>query len=158
MQLDVTETAVANIARKGGTAIVDLLELDPKIKKLKLDAKRAAVKEATVDMDDVIAELNVLAEAGAEDDGDDGVQAILDEAVAARIDAKRDRDVVHFLRAQDLLGLNLPGIQDLTSERKNGLELAISRLLCRAPSRVPLHQKKLASCWIFNGTIGELPG
>ena len=26
MRLDVTETAVANIARKGGTAIVDLLE------------------------------------------------------------------------------------------------------------------------------------
>jgi len=26
MQLDVTETAVANIARKGGTALVDLLE------------------------------------------------------------------------------------------------------------------------------------
>ena len=26
MQLDVTETAVANIAREGGTAIVDLLE------------------------------------------------------------------------------------------------------------------------------------
>lgn len=26
MRLDVTETAVANIARKGGTAIVDLLK------------------------------------------------------------------------------------------------------------------------------------
>ena len=78
------------------------------------------------------------------------------ELVRAGIDAERDRDVMHFLRLQDLARVDFPGVQDLAAQRHDGLELAIARLLRRAAGGVAFDQEQLAALRILRRAVGEL--
>ena len=89
----------------------------------------------------------------------DLVIAQADRSRRAGIDADRDADVVHFLRAQRSRRLDLPGVQDLAAQRHDGLELAVARLLGRAAGGIALDQEQLASAlgsWLVQSA--SLPG
>ena len=73
-----------------------------------------------------------------------------------RIDTDGDADVVHFLRAADLAGLEFPGVQDLATQRHDGLEILGARLLGRATGGITFNQKQLGAGWILAGAVGQL--
>ncbi len=65
------------------------------------------------------------------------------EAIGPGVDAERHADVVHFLRAQELCGVDLPSVQYLAAQRHHGLRFPVTGLLRRAPGRIALDEEQL---------------
>ena len=80
------------------------------------------------------------------------------EVVAGRVDPDGHGDVVHFLGAQDLRGVDLPGVQDLAAQRHDGLELAVAGLLGGAAGGVALDQEELGALRVLAVQSASLPG
>ena len=80
------------------------------------------------------------------------------ELVGAGVDADRDADVVHLLRAEQLAGLDLPCVENLAAQRHDGLRLAIASLFRRAARRIALDEEELREIRLLARAIGELTG
>jgi hypothetical protein len=78
------------------------------------------------------------------------------QVCGARVNAERGRDVVHFLRREDVCGLDFPGVQDLAPQRHDRLERAVARLLGGPAGRVALDQEQLAALRLLQRAVGEL--
>jgi hypothetical protein len=63
---------------------------------------------------------------------------------------------VHFIGGQDSRAGDFPGVQDLATQRHDGLEFLVAGLLCRAASGIALHQKKFGAREVLRNAIGEL--
>ena len=59
-----------------------------------------------------------------------------------RVDAERDRDVVHLAVGEQAAGLDLPGVEHLAAQRKNRLQLFIAAGFGRAARRVAFDQEQ----------------
>ena len=78
------------------------------------------------------------------------------EVIAVGIEADGDGDIMYFLRGEDLLAIDLPGVQNFTAQGHDGLKLATARLLRRTTGGVTLHQKQLRALGLATGTIRQL--
>ncbi len=72
------------------------------------------------------------------------------QVIRGRINADCHGNIMHLLRSQDFTGGDLPGIEDFPAQGHHGLELAITRLLGRAPGGITLHQKQFGA-----GDVGQ---
>ena len=79
--------------------------------------------------------------------------AINAEAYADRLD-----DVHHRLGFEDAVPLHFLHIQNLTTQRKDGLEVAVAALLGRATCGVTLDEEDLALLRVLVRAVGELTG
>ncbi len=110
----------------------------------------------------------MLDEQGAQQGGDMqavgvGVGEDADLAVAqlgqiggARIDADGHGDVMYFLAGEHLAAVDLPGVQDLATQRHDRLKLLVPRLLGGAAGRVAFHQEQLGAHRVLPGAVGQL--
>ncbi|MNT36245.1 hypothetical protein D3C72_1723160 [compost metagenome] len=62
---------------------------------------------------------------------------------------------MHFLRREDFIGRNFPGVQDLTFQRHDRLEFTIARLLGGTACRVPFDEEQLGAIQILRGAIRQ---
>ena len=88
----------------------------------------------------------------------DAVIAQPRDVIRGGLDTERDRDVVHFLRGEQLAGRDLPGVEDLAAQWHHGLELAVARLLGGAAGGITLDQEEFRTRGILAGAVGELAG
>jgi hypothetical protein len=65
------------------------------------------------------------------------------QITAARLGADCQADVVHFLRGQQFVLIELPGVQDLAAQRHDGLVFPVAGLLGRAAGRIAFDQEEL---------------
>ena len=92
---------------------------------------------------------------GIGEDADLAVAQLL-QTGSAGVHANGNRNIVYFLGAQHLTGLNLPGIQDLAAQRHDGLKLLVASLLGAAAGRVTLDQKEFRTAAVLPHAIGQL--
>ena len=78
------------------------------------------------------------------------------QVVAARVHAQRQADVVHFLGAQHLARIHLPGVQDLAAQGHDRLGLPVAGLFRRTTRRIPLHQKQLCRGRFLDRAVRQL--
>ncbi len=75
------------------------------------------------------------------------------QVITHRVDTQRYRNIVHFLRRQNFLGIHFPGVQNFAAQGQDGLEHPVPRLLRRATGGVALHQEQFAAHGVLPGTI-----
>ena len=73
-----------------------------------------------------------------------------------RVDAQSKSDVVDGVGLEEFFGIDVPGIENLASERKNRLELLVASALCRTAGRVAFHDEQFAARRIVGFAVGEL--
>ena len=73
-----------------------------------------------------------------------------------RVHTQGNGDIVDFLGTENLLGIHLPGIQDLAAQGHNCLVFPIAGLLGRTPCRVTLHKEDFTLLRFTTGTVGQL--
>ena len=76
-------------------------------------------------------------------DDDLVVSQFLDVEFAADVAAERGDHVLDLVRTQDSVEPCLLNIQDLTSERQNGLSRTVPSLLCTSACGVTLYEEDL---------------
>src|SRR5918999_6069000 len=70
--------------------------------------------------------------------------------------AQRRNEGLNLLRTEHFVETRLLYIEDLTTQRQNGLRAPIAPLLSRATGRIALNQEDLRLSGITCGAIGEL--
>ena len=73
------------------------------------------------------------------------------------IHANGDGNIVNRVRAEKLTAVHLPGVQNLASQGKHGLEFFVAPLLGGTACRVPFHNEEFVAANIIGFAIGEFP-
>ena len=79
----------------------------------------------------------------------------LAQIVAVRIDTDRHRNIVHFLRRQNFIRRDFPGIEDLTFERHDRLIFTIARLFGGTTCGVTFDEKQFGAVKILCSTVRQ---
>ena len=65
---------------------------------------------------------------------------------------------MNLLRRKNLPGVHLPGVQDFSAQRKDGLVRPVAALLGGATGGIAFHQEQFGAGDILAGTVRQLAG
>src|SRR5690625_7469475 len=80
------------------------------------------------------------------------------QVIGAGVNAYGHRQVVDFLRLENLARLAFPGVQDFSAQRHDGLEFPVARLLGAAAGRIAFNQKNFGLLQVGGGAVGKIVG